>query len=190
VPGQSQAVALFAAATAGIETGYILRGNTPGPMGQWPDGMVDLHPDVEVTVRRPATVPFGGVPLPGGIVRAFAPDSAGRLQLLGETPIGHTPPGRDLKLVTGTAFDITAIRVQSSFERVSQRETVSAYRVVVRNAKREGVVVQVFDQFPGSWELLSSTVPGDRVTASTVKFAVPVPAGGEATLNYRVRARW
>jgi hypothetical protein len=190
VPGQSQSVALFPAATAGIETAYLLRGNTPGPMGQWPEGMVDLHPDVEVTVRRPTATPFGAAPLPAGVVRAFGPDSAGRLQLLGETPIGHTAPGSDVKVVTGTAFDITAIRVQSSFERVSQREATSAYRVVLRNAKREGVVVQVYDQFPGSWELLSSTVPGERVTASSVRFALPVPAGGEATLNYRVRVRW
>lgn len=190
VPGQSQSVALFPRATATIETNYLLRGNTLGAMGPWPEPMRDQHPEVEVTVRRPATTPFGAAPMPGGVVRTFAPDSDGRLQLLGETAIGHTAPGRDLTLVTGTAFDITATRTQTEFERRGQREAVSAYRVVLRNAKRERVVVQVFDQFPGEWELLSSSVPGERPTATSVKFAVPVPAGGEATLEYRVRVRW
>ena len=68
---------------------------------------------------------------------------------------------------------------------------MSSYRVVIRNAKSEAVTVQVLDEFPGEWEVLSSSVPPERLSASSV--ALPGErsrAGGEATLEYRVRVKW
>jgi hypothetical protein len=183
-------VPLFEPASAEVEPRYILRPSGFGPLSPWSQPARDQHPDVEYRVARGARTAFGATPLPAGVVRVYAPDSAGRLQLLGETGIDHTPAGRDLKLVTGTAFDITAERTQTEFDRRSQREVVSAYRVSLRNAKAERVVVQVEDQFGTEWELLSGTFPAERPTATSVRFAVPVAAGGEATLEYRVRLHW
>ena len=91
---------------------------------------------------------------------------------------------------TGTAFDLTAQRTQLTFEPRSQREAVSSYRVVIQNAKTVDVTVEVLEEFPGQWEVLSSSVPPERLSASSVRFPVPVPAGGEATLEYRVRVKW
>jgi hypothetical protein len=190
VPGEARGVALFAPATALTEPEFVLAGATMGPMTVWPDTMRDLHPEIGYRVRRSPGTPFGQTPLPAGIVRVYEPDSAGRPQLVGEVPIGHTAAGEDLRLVTGTAFDITASRTQTAFERRGQRESVSAYRVSVRNARREAVTVRVQDRFPGSYEVLSSSVPPERVSATVVAFPVRVPPGGEATLEYRVRVRW
>jgi hypothetical protein len=141
-------------------------------------------------VRRRVDTPFGRTPLPAGTVRVLSPDSAGRLQLLGEVQIAHTPPGRELHLTTGTAFDLTAQRTQLTFEPHGQREAVSSYRVVVQNAKTEDVTVEVLEEFPGQWEVLSSSVPPERLSASSVRFPAPVPAGGEVMLEYRVRVKW
>jgi hypothetical protein len=120
----------------------------------------------------------------------LSPDSAGRLQLLGEVAIPHTPATRELHLATGTAFDVTAERTQLTFEPRGRRESVSSYRVVIRNAKSEAITVQVLDVFPGEWEVLSSSVSPERLSASSVRFPVPVAAGSEATLEYRVRVKW
>lgn len=190
VPGETRSVPLFAAATAQIEPGYVLRAQTYGPIREWPDAMRDLHPETRFRVRRAAGTPFGATPLPAGVVRVFQPDSAGRPQLVGEVQIAHTAPGTDLRLTTGTEFDLTATRTQITFERRGDRETISSYRVVLRNPKREGVTVSVQDQFPGSYEVLSSSVPPERLSATLVAFPVRVPAGGETALEYRVRARW
>jgi hypothetical protein len=189
-PGETRTVALFPRATAAVEAEFFLRQQSYGPTGEWPDAMRDLHPEIGYRVRRPAASPFGSTPLPSGVVRVYEPDESGRPQLVGETTIGHTPSGRDVRVTTGTAFDVTATRAQSAFERRSARETVSAYRVEIQNAKNQAIVVQVADQCPGRCEIMSSSVPGEQPAVASVLFRVTVPANGSATLQYQLRARW
>jgi hypothetical protein len=189
-PGETDAVALFRPADVQVQPEYVLRHASFVYQGPQRQPEQDLHPEIAYLVRRPAGTPFGDTPLPAGTVRVLAPDSAGRLQLLGEVQIPHTPAGRELHLTTGTAFDLTAQRTQLTFEPRAPRESVSSYRVVIQNAKSEPVTVQVLDEFPGQWEVLSSSVPPERLSASSVRFPVAVAAGGEATLEYRVRVKW
>jgi len=190
VPGESRTVALFAQATPQVERSFAIRASYGGHLQQWRGPEQDIHAEVTYLVRRPAGTAFGDVPLPAGVVRVLVPDSAGRVQLLGEVPIQHTPGGRELKLATGTAFDITAQRTQLTFVQQGRRQVEVSYRVQIQNAKSDSATVQVYDEFPGRWEVLSSTVPPQRLSSSSVRFAVPVPAGGEATLEYRVRVTW
>ncbi len=189
-PGETLTVALFPRAEVQAEPEYLLRHGWYAFTAPVPAPEADLHPDVSYLVRRPAGTPFGDVPLPAGTVRVLSPDSAGRLQLLGEAQIAHTPAGRELHLTTGTAFDLTAQRVQTTFEMQGQRTSVSSYRVTIQNVQPQAVMVQVLEDFPVRWELLSSTLSPVRLSSSSVRFPVPVPAGGEATLEYRVRVKW
>ena len=189
-PGETKTVALFPRAEAQVEPEYLLRHGWYVFQARQPQSEQDLHAEVSYLVRRPARTTFGDTPLPAGTVRVLSADSAGRLQLLGEVEIPHTPAGRELHLATGTAFDVTAERTQLTFEPRGPRESVSSYRVVIRNAKSEAVTVQVLDEFRGEWDVLSSSVAPERLSASSVRFPVPVAAGGEATLEYRVRVKW
>jgi hypothetical protein len=189
-PGVTRSVALFPDATIDIEPEYLLQPFALGVQQRWPDAMRDLHSEVSYLVRRPRQTAFGDAPLPVGVARVYAPDTAGRLQLLGEVSLGHTAAGHELHLTTGTAFDLTAERTQLTYEPRGRRESVSSYRVRIENAKAEDVTVQVLERFPGQLEVLSSTVPPERLSAQTLRFPVRVPAGGEAVLEYRVRARW
>ena len=190
VPGSSRTVALFAQAAPQVERSFAFRASGMGHLQQWRAPEQDLHAEVTYLVRRPAGTPFGDTPLPAGVVRVLVPDSAGRVQLLGEAPIQHTPAGRELKLATGTAFDITAQRTQLTFVQQGRRQVEVSYQVQIQNAKADGATVQVYDEFPGDWEVLSSTVRPERLSSTSVRFAVPVAAAGEATLEYRVRVRW
>ena len=190
VPGTSRTVALFAQAAPQVERSFAFRASGYGHLQQWRAPEQDLHAEVTYLVRRPAGTPFGDTPLPAGVVRVLVPDSAGRVQLLGEVPIPHTPAGRELKLVTGTAFDITAQRTQLTFVQQGRRQVEVSYRVLIQNAKSDSVTVQVYDEFPGQWEVLSSTARPERLSSLSARFAVPVAAGGEAQLEYRVRVRW
>jgi hypothetical protein len=189
-PGESRSVALFPRAEVQVEPEYLLRHSPYVWQVRQGGPERDLHPEIAYLARRPRGTAFGDTPLPAGIVRVFAADSAGRLQLLGEAQIPHTPAGRELHLSTGTAFDITAQRTQVTFEPRGGREAVSSYRVTIQNAKPDAVTVQVLEVFPGQNEVLSSSVPPERLSASSVRFPVTVAAGGEATLEYRVRVRW
>ena len=188
--GETRTIALFARTETPVEPEFVLRPQGYGPIVRWPDVQREVHPEVSYLVRRPSASAFGAQPLPAGTVRVFAPDSAGRLQLVGEAGIGHTPAGRELHLATGTVFDVTAERTQTAYDNSGRRQVVASYRVVLRNAKDTAVTVQVLDQFPGTWELLSSTAEPERLSSSSVRFPVVVPATGEATLEYRVRIRW
>jgi hypothetical protein len=189
-PGTSRTVALFAQAAPLVERSFAFRASGYGHLQQWRASEQDLHAEVTYLVRRPAGTAFGDTPLPAGVVRVLVPDSAGRVQLLGEVPIQHTPVGRELKLATGTAFDITAQRTQLTFVQQGRRQVEVSYRVQVQNAKADSATVQVYDEFPGQWEVLSSTVRPERLSSTSVRFAVPVAAAGEAALEYRVRIRW
>jgi hypothetical protein len=190
VPGASRTVALFAQTAPQVERSFAFRASGMGHLQQWRAPEQDLHAEVTYLVRRPAGTPFGDTPLPAGVVRVLVPDSGGRVQLLGEVPIPHTPAGRELKLATGTAFDITAQRTQLTFVQQGRRQVEVFYRVQIQNAKSDSATVQVYDEFPGQWEMLSSTVRPERLSSTSVRFAVPVAAAGEAQLEYRVRFQW
>ena len=173
-----------------------------GLMPYW--GMVPQQGDeseapveVSYTLKRPRKTDFGDRPLPGGVARLFQPDSAGRLQLVGEASLDHTPAGEDLRLSAGTAFDLTAKRIQTSY--VTRRDSSKAgwrtlatadYKVTVANAGDSTVTVDVREERAGEWTVVSSSSPAEKISSTVTRFRVKVPAGGQAVLTYRIRAVW
>ena len=153
--------------------------------------------EVVYTLKRPRKTDFGDRPLPGGVVRMFQADSGGRAQLVGEAAMDHTPAGEDVRLSAGTAFDVSARRVQTTY--VTRRDSTRAgwrtqatadYRVTLRNATDAAVMVDVQEERGGEWAVLQSSVPAEKVSSTITRFRVKVPANGEATLTYRVRVIW
>jgi hypothetical protein len=199
LPGQTTTVALFDPASTASERNYVVRGQIPfwGYLPQQPEeGEVPV--EVSYTLKRPRKTDFGDRPLPGGIARLYQADSAGRLQLVGEASMDHTPAGEDLRLSAGTAFDLTAKRIQTTY--TTRRDSVGAnrwrtladagYRVTITNATDSAATVDVIEQRGGEWRVLTSSVPGEKVSATLTRFRVAVPARGETVLTYRVRVVW
>jgi hypothetical protein len=194
LPGITSSIALFDPVQAGYERVLVVRGAIPwyGILPQFPDPQ-DVPVEVSYTVKRPRSTSFGDRPLPGGVARLYEPDSSGRLQLIGESAMDHSPAGEDLRLSAGTAFDVTAKRVQTTYS--TRRDSLNTwatadYRVTVTNAKDSAVTVDVLEQRPGEWAVLSSSVPGDKLSSTTTRFRLTVPGRGERVLNYRVRVKW
>lgn len=199
-PGVVRTISLFQPAEARITRSYELRGQLPwwGGLGQ--NGEEEEPPiTVFYTVQRPRKTDLGDRPLPGGVVRLFQPDSAGRLQLIGEAAIDHSPAGEDLRLNAGTAFDLTAKRVQASFSTRRDslpsgggwRYTATAdYRVTLDNAADSAAMVDVIEERAGEWSVVSSSIKAEKLSSTRTRFRVPVPARGKATLTYRVRVIW
>jgi hypothetical protein len=119
------------------------------------------------------------------------------VQLIGEAANDHTAPGRDLRLQSGDAFDVTAERVQTDFNQETlpaprrglpnRQRVTAAYRVTITNAKTESVTVDVREARYGMWKILESSVPPEKLSATEMRFRLTVPAGGEATLTYTVQ---
>lgn len=197
-PNVPVATALFPRSSAPVTRDLVVPGVLPwrGWIGQNPEpNRVPVQ--VWYTIKRTAKTPFGDRPLPAGTVQLYQADSSGRVQLIGEASNDHTAPGRDLRLQSGDAFDITAERVQTDFNQEqlppvrrgmpNRQRVTAAYRVTITNAKSEAVTVDVRESHFGNWKITESSVPAEKLSSTESRFRVSVPAGGEATLTYTVQ---
>jgi hypothetical protein len=181
------------------EKSYVVRGQLPywGGLPQYGEE-TEIPVTISYLLSRPRKTELGDRPLPGGVVRIYQADSAGRPQLVGETSIGHTPAGEDLRLEAGQAFDFKARRVQTFYQ--TRRDSVSAgywrtsataeYQVTLSNASDSAATINVLEERGGEWSVLSSSVPAEKLSSTVTRFRVPVPAAGRAVLKYRVKVIW
>lgn len=197
-PNVPVTTALFPRSSAPVVQELIVPGVVPwrGWIGQnaEPD-----KPPVQVwyTIKRAAKSAFGDRPLPAGTVQLYQADSIGRLQLIGEAANDHTAPGRDLRVQSGDAFDVTAERVQTDYNQEqlppqqrgmpSRQRVTASYRVTITNAKTEAVSVDVRESHFGTWKITESSVPAEKLSSTESRFRLPVPAGGSGTLTYTVQ---
>ena len=199
-PGTPITTALFPRSGAAYTQELIVPGALPwrGFPGQSPGEENRVPVQVWYTLKRGRGTPFGDRPLPGGTVQLYQADSAGRLQLVGEARSEHTAPGRDLRVQSGDAFDITAERVQTDYAQeqlvppkrgMAPRQRITAsYKVTISNAKPASVTVDVREARFGVWRVTESSVGPEKLSATEVRFRIPVPANGDATLTYTVQA--
>lgn len=136
-----------------------------------------------------------GLPLPKGVVRVYKKDTRDRLQFVGEDRIDHTPENETLRLKLGDAFDVTANRKQTDFRKVSGFTRYDyvyegAYRIELKNGKKEEVTVKVVEPIPGDWEMLEESLPHEKASSNTAVWQVPVPPLGATILTYRVRVKY
>lgn len=196
--GAPLTTALFPRARADYAQEFVVPGVLPwrgyfGQVGQDPNA---VPVQVWYTFKRGRGTSFGDRPLPGGTMELFQRDSSGRVQLVGEASFTHTPAGKDLRVQSGDAFDVTAERVQTDYRQVSipnasgkgthQRITAS-YKVTLTNAKPQAVSVDVRENHWGNWVITESSVPAEKLSSTEQRFRVSVPANGTATLTYTVQ---
>lgn len=198
LPGLTTTIALFEPADVKYERNYVVHGSVPW-WGMLPQQGDETATPVEIvyTLKRPRKTDFGDRPLPGGTVRLFQPDSGGRAQLVGEAALDHTPAGQDVRLSAGTAFDLTARRLQTSYG--TRRDSTKAgwrtvatadYRATLRNATDTAATVDLQEERAGEWAVVQSSVPAEKVSSTITRFRVKVPARGETVVTYRVRVVW
>lgn len=122
-----------------------------------------------------------GQPLPAGTVR-FYQDNL----FIGEDRVPHTPVDERISLTVGRAFDLVGERTQVEHRRIAERKYRDTFLITLKNHKREDVTIEVLEHLQGDWTVLQSSPSYRKVDASTIKFAIPVSAGGEAQVNYTV----
>lgn len=196
--GSPLTATLFPRARADYNQEFVVPGVLPwrgyfGPIGQDPNA---VPVQVWYTFKRAHGTGFGDRPLPGGTMELFQRDSAGRVQLVGEASFTHTPAGKDLRVQSGNAFDLTAERVQTEFHQANipnasgkgtHVRVTATYKVTLTNAKPQAVSVDVRETHWGSWIIIDSSVQPEKLSSSEQRFRVPVPGNGTATLTYTVQ---
>ena len=131
-----------------------------------------------------------GMPLPKGIVRIYSIDSSGGLQFLGEDRIKHTPEAGELRVAVGSAFDLTARRNETNYQRISDNVERVTYQIELNNSKSEAQEVTVVEHLFGQWDILDSSDSYEKIDASTIEFRLMVPAKGTKPISYTVERRF
>ncbi len=185
---QIKQISLFEAEGIKVERHYRLNGSPRFFRGQ---GKLrdDSKVAVSYSLQNSADNKLG-MPLPAGVFRVYGMSASGSRQLLGEDRIDHTPKDEEIELTIGNAFDLVAERVRSESRRLADNLYRHTFRITLRNHKAEDVVVEVAESVGGYWEVIDSSLPYEKVDATSLSFAVPVKADGETVLTYTVEVKY
>jgi hypothetical protein len=190
---QTKQVALMSASSIPINKEFLLAGANYYYSGQYGDIGQKLKVGVFVEFQNKGE--GLGIPLPKGVIRVYKKDAQGNAQFVGEDQINHTPKNESIRLKLGDAFDVTADKKQTDFQKLAGMGRTShifesAYQIVLKNAKNEPVTVVVREPMPGDWTMISESQPHTKVSSGIAEWKVMVPADGNATLTYRVRVKY
>lgn len=186
-PRGSTRISLFHAARVPMRREHVLYGQSWWYQTPAPDLPATEHPQVRIRFDNRG-IAGSDQPLPGGAFHAWRTDERGLLQFVGGASVPHTPAGEEVVVTIGAAFDLVAERVQTDYRQLDPRTFESAWRIEIRNRGRAAASVLVLEQMPGlDWTIVEESHLHERVNAQVVRWTVPVPAGGAATLTYRVR---
>lgn len=187
---QTKQVALLAASEVPVTRRYVLEDLNAYVWFQ------NARSDMRMGLKPSAYLEFEnrggelGIPLPLGVMRVYTQDSRGGAHFIGEDKIDHTASGETIKLRLGEAFDLTADRVQTEFNSLSQKSSRSAYRIEVRNGGDELAKVTIREPLRGEWTISNESHPHVKESVGSAVWELEVPARGSAALEYRVVVRW
>lgn len=133
-----------------------------------------------------------GIPLPGGTARAYQADLQGDVHFVGEDRMNHMANKATVQLKLGQAFDVSIEKKQTDFKRIPSpdqtiRQFETAHQIILSNAKKETVTVIVREPVPGDWQMLSASLPHQKVASHLAEWQIEIPAESQTILTYRVR---
>ena len=184
---EQKQIELLGADRVPVEKKYRLEGSSYWYVSEQSGPLESLPVDVWVELRNAEEYGLG-IPMPAGIVRVYKADSHGNQQFLGEDRIEHTAREERIKLRLGQAFDVVADRVQTDYQVLTSTLWETAWEVKIRNHKDVPIVVELREPMGGDWEVMSASQEWTKDSATLLLFEVPVGAGEEAVVSYRVRS--
>jgi hypothetical protein len=129
-----------------------------------------------------------GIPLPGGTFRVYREDADGALEFAGEDRIDHTARDEKVSLFLGHAFDLVGERNEIDARRITDRVWEQKIEIKLRNRKEKDAVKILVREHPGGiWSVLESSHEWKKPNTRDLEFEIPVKAGEEAVVTYRVR---
>ncbi len=133
-----------------------------------------------------------GVALPPGLARIFKRDQDKSLEFIGEDKIPATAVDERVLMYIGDAFDLVGERTQTEFRRTSQRTIEEAFKIELKNHKKEPVTIMVIERLYrwSNWEILSSSDKYDKINSRTIRYMISLKPDEAKTVEYRVRYSW
>ena len=191
---QTKQVALLSASSIPAKKELVLRGSDYYYQSNFGDLGQKLKVGVFVEFENKESSKLG-LPLPKGIIRVYKKDGSGNAQFIGEDQVDHTPKNETIRLKLGDAFDVTADKKQTDFKKLPNPAKgnmmfESAYEIVLKNAKKEAVTVNVQEPIPVDWRILKSSHPYEKLSSNAAGWKIEIPAEGKTVLSYRVQVKY
>lgn len=127
-----------------------------------------------------------GIALPKGKVRVYKND-ADALEFIGEDKIDHTPENKDIELKLGKVFDISVIRIQKDYKKLSSTSHQESYSIEITNSKKEDVEIDIEENLGVSWKITESSEKYTKKNSQVIVFKAKVPAGKTYNVSYTVK---
>lgn len=172
---QSRQVQLFASASLSITRKLMGRANAL-PSGRESEPIKERL-DSFISFRNSEALGLG-LPLPKGTLRAFQEDGESK-HFLGEAPLERTPVGGQVELRLGQAFDITAERVTTDFEKTGKNSYKGSWELRLSNAKKQPQRVVLQELMPGNWKIQNATQKWTKSSSGVLEFVVEVPPNAD-----------
>lgn len=130
-----------------------------------------------------------GIALPKGIIRLYKADNTENMLFVGEDRINHTANLEKVRLRMGTAFDIFADAKRLDYTKVSNKVTEMGTQITFKNGGDKPAKVNLYQNFYGTWKILSESISHENENANRVKWVVNIPAKGETIFTYKVQIK-
>jgi len=125
-----------------------------------------------------------GDQLPAGTVRVYMRDASGSPQFIGESAIAAAPMGSQVSIITGEAFDVKVQTIVAQREKRGDSRWRATMRYELTNASARPVTVSLWqDGLYGEARVVEESLESERVSADSVRWMVPVPANGSASVT-------
>lgn len=169
-----------------VQWAYIFDPLAEGPGLDAPDRKLQR---VLLMANAPQADALGlGVSLPSGRAKLSVRHPSGVVESRGEWLMDFTDAGHTIALSVGGAKGLTGKRTHTPFVELADLRA-QEQEVTIRLLNETDVPVNalVIEHPWGRWEIPASTPSYEKLDDETVRFALPVPANGEAELRYRLR---
>ena len=200
---QQKQVEFVRAMNVKSETLYVYNGASLGQYRGYNPEMIRNQPDYGTVCNKKVWVMREfenskanglGIALPKGRTRFYRRDDAdGRLEFTGENVIDHTPKDERVRIYTGDAFDIVGERKRTDYQLNDKNDQMEeSFEIRVRNRKDTAIEVRIAERLYRwvNWTVIQKSHDFVKTDAQNIEFRVPVPAGGEQVVTYRVRYDW
>ena len=127
-----------------------------------------------------------GLPLPKGIIRVYKNDRNGNMQFVGSDYINHTPDNEDVKVKTGTAFDITADAYVEQIPSYAGRQDYSLTMILKNGSDTEKTVHVLQDLADNTFLDSENLKSSENKTKSSRDWRISIPAKGKKELKVKV----
>ena len=129
-----------------------------------------------------------GVPMPAGLFSSFE-EVDGREVFQGGASVTDTPVGAEMVVDIGRSFDVTFERTVLDFNRIGARNQSvdTTQRLMLKNGGSRDAKVEVVETFRGEWQIIRESAKHEQTSAFQAMWQVTVPAGGEASVEYRAQ---